>query len=289
VANLTLAPRTDATAPQAGGGARHYLMCPPRHFDVVYRINPWMHPQRPVDQPRAQRQWEELHAVLESLGHHVEVIDPQPGLPDMVFAANSGLVIGTRAVAAKMAKAERRGEEEHYRAWFRAHGVEDLHVAAHPNEGEGDFLLAGDRLLAGTGFRTTVAAHEEVARIFGVDVVTLHLVDPRWYHLDTALFALDDATIAYYPGAFSRESREVLQALHPGAVVATTHDALAFGLNSISDGRHVILSPQAEHLAADVEARGFVPVPVDMSELHRAGGSAKCCVLELHQPICMGP
>jgi N-dimethylarginine dimethylaminohydrolase len=263
---------------------RRYVMCPPRHFDVVYRINPWMHPRRRVDRARAERQWADLRAVLESLGHEIEVVEPQPGLPDMVFAANSALVIGNRAVAASMAVKQRRAEEPVYRSWLAARGL-DVHVASNPNEGEGDFVLVGRRLLAGTGFRTTPAAHKEVADVFGLEVDTLQLTDPRWYHLDTALFALDDENIAYYPDAFRSVSRRLIAEQFPDAVVATKDDALAFGLNSISDGHHVVVQHDAKHLAADLRDRGFEPIPVDMSELHRAGGSAKCCVLELHPAI----
>ena len=63
------------------------------------------------------------------------------------------------------------------------------------NEGEGDLLVAGppdDRvLLAGTGFRTDPRAHAEAAAVLGCPVLPLELVDPRFYHLDTALAVLD--------------------------------------------------------------------------------------------------
>jgi N-dimethylarginine dimethylaminohydrolase len=274
-----------ATATTTNRPARRYVMCAPRYFDVVYRINPWMHPRRPVDRARAEQQWGHLQATLESLGNEVEVVEPVAGLPDMVFAANSALVIGDRAVAARMASPQRRGEEQPYRSWLASHGIRDLHVSQHPNEGEGDFVLVGGRLLAGTGFRTTPDAHAETGEFFGLDVTTLHLIDPRWYHLDTALFALDDENIAYFPGAFREDSRRLLAERFPDAIVVTKDDALAFGCNAISDGRRVVLEERAERLARDLEARGYVPVPVDMTEFHRAGGSAKCCVLELHPPI----
>jgi N-dimethylarginine dimethylaminohydrolase len=278
-------PQEAVASTTADRPVRRYVMCAPRYFDVVYRINPWMHPRRPVDQARAQRQWAKLRRTLESLGNEVLVVDPVPGLPDMVFAANSALVIGDRAVAARMASPQRRGEEQPYQAWLASHGVRDLLVAEHPNEGEGDFVLVGGRLLGGTGFRTAPAAHAETAAFFGVEFDTLHLCDPRWYHLDTALFAVDDENIAYYPGAFREESRRLLEERFPDAIVVTEADALAFGCNAISDGRRVVLEERAERLAQDLDARGLTPVPVDMTEFHRAGGSAKCCVLELHPPI----
>jgi N-dimethylarginine dimethylaminohydrolase len=260
-------------------------MCPPKHFDVVYRINAWMHPNRTVDRGRATHQWTHLRRTLESLGNDVELVEPVEGLPDMVFAANSALVIGDRGIAANMAAPQRRGEEAPYRDWLATHGVRDLRVARRPNEGEGDFVLVQGRLLGGTGFRTTPSAHAETAEFFGIDVTTLRLLDPRWYHLDTALFALDDENVAYFPGAFHESSRGLLAEQFPDAVIVTLDDALAFGCNAISDGRRVVLEQRAARLASELRERGYETVPIDMTEFHRAGGSAKCCVLELHPAI----
>jgi N-dimethylarginine dimethylaminohydrolase len=106
-------------------------------------------------------------------------------------------------------------------------------------------------------------------------------VDPRFYHLDMALAPLDDTTIAYYPGAFSASSQAVLRQLFPGAVLATESDALAFGLNLVSDGRNVVLSGEAAALADRLAAAGYVPRLVELTELKKGGGSVKCCVAEL--------
>ncbi|MBW8705041.1 hypothetical protein MBT84_36140 [Streptomyces sp. MBT84] len=112
-------------------------------------------------------------------------------------------------------------------------------------------------------------------------MISLTLVDPYFYHLDTALFVLDDDNIAYYPEAFSPGSREVLARLYPDAVLATHDDAMAFGLNSVSDGRHVFIAPKAEALAARLTEHGYDPVPVDLSEFQKAGGGIKCCTQEI--------
>lgn len=260
---------------------RHYLMCPPVHFAVSYTINPWMDPSCPVDQALALRQWEELRRTYVDLGHRVEVIDPIAGLPDMVFAANGGLVVHGRALGARFTYAERQPEGPAYLRWLRGAGLTSVTEAVHVNEGEGDFLVVGDLVLAGTGFRTDPGAHAEVQEVCGVPVVSLQLVDPHYYHLDTALAVLDDGNVAYHPGAFSPGSRRVLQRLFPDAVLARPHDAAVLGLNAVSDGRHVVLASPATTLADQLRERGYVPVPVDLSELLKAGGGAKCCTLEL--------
>jgi N-dimethylarginine dimethylaminohydrolase len=259
---------------------RRYLMCEPRHFDVRYAINPWMHVGAEVDRALALAQWRRLADTYRDLGHTVETVEPVAGLPDMVFAANGALVLGGRVLGARFHAAERQPEAAVHQAWFKAAGF-DVREPESVCEGEGDLVPVGRFLLAGTGFRTSVAAHQEAQEFLGVPAITLRLVDPLFYHLDTALFALDDENIAYYPGAFSPGSREVLRRLFPEAVVATRDDAMAFGLNSVSDGRHIVIAPQATDLIEQLAGRGYVPVPVDMSELHKAGGGVKCCTQEV--------
>ena len=125
------------------------------------------------------------------------------------------------------------------------------------------------------------AVESRSARALVLPVVTLTLVDPRYYHLDTALCVLGPDEIAYFPGAFSPASQAVLRELYPNAIIATASDAAVLGLNAVSDGYHVVLPAEAVDLAAVLLARGYQPVPVQLSELRKAGGGPKCCTLEL--------
>ncbi|MCG6494433.1 dimethylargininase [Kitasatospora sp. A2-31] len=259
---------------------RHYLMCRPTHFTVDYSINPWMDPAKPTDGERAIAQWERLYALFLDLGHTVELIQPTPGLPDMVFAANGATVVDGTALVARFRHEQRADEAAAYVEWFRTRGYR-VQQAEFTNEGEGDYLLVGGHLLAGTGFRTDRRAHAEAERVLGRPVVTLELVDPRYYHLDTALSVLGDTEIMYYPAAFSPTSLRTLQELYPDAVLASAEDAAVFGLNAVSDGRRVVLPEAAVGLAEQLRARGFETIGIDLTELLKAGGSVKCCTLEL--------
>lgn len=259
---------------------RRYLMCRPEHFEVRYAINPWMRPGVPVDRERAIAQWEVLRRTYLDLGHRVDLIDPVPDLPDMVYAANGATVVGGTVLGARFRHPERAAEAVAYRAWFAAAGyrvVEPEFV----NEGEGDLLVVGDVVLAGHGFRTDPRAHAEAAVALGREVVALRLVDPRFYHLDTAVAVLDHATIAWLPEAFAPQAQEVLRTRFPDAVVADPADAAVLGLNAVCDGRNVVLPAQATGLAAALRERGYTPVPVDLSELLKGGGGPKCCTLEV--------
>lgn len=260
---------------------RQYLMCPPEYFDVRYSINPWMDPSKPVDTGLAMAQWERLRQTYLDLGHQVRLIEPVPGLPDMVFAANGATAIGNQVLVARFRYRQRVAEASAYRDWFSANGFEVIADPRFINEGQGDYLADGERLLAGTGFRTDRLSHHEAQELYGLPVVSLTLVDPCFYHLDTALAVLAAGQIMYYPEAFSIGSQQVLRRLYPDAILATRRDAEAFGLNAVSDGVNVVLPQVATGLIERLRERGYHPIGLDMSELHKSGGAVKCCTLEL--------
>jgi N-dimethylarginine dimethylaminohydrolase len=264
---------------------RTYLMCPPEYFRVEYAINPWMDTARPVDAELAGKQWERLRETLVELGHTVHVLAPDPALPDMVYAANGAFSVDGTVYGARFRYPQRSAEAELHHDWYRQRPEWRFVTPLETNEGEGDFAYLpaahGGIVLAGYGFRTEPAAHAEAQQALGRPVISLRLVDPRFYHLDTALAALDDSRVIYYPGAFSRASNQVLRQLFPDAVLVDEPDALAFGLNLVGDGRHVVLSAEASALAARLAVEGYVPVPVELGELKKGGGSVKCCVAEL--------
>jgi len=282
---MTVSPATEPTATPAHtervATRRHYLMCRPEHFAVTYAINPWMDPAAGADRDRAVAQWEALRAAYLGLGHEVSLIEPIEGLPDMVFAANGALVVDGRVYGARFTHPERAPEGPAYADWFRRAGFADVREPEFANEGEGDFLALDEVILAGTGFRTDSAAHREAAEFLGRRVVTLHLTDPRFYHLDTALFPLGGGNVAYYPDAFAPDSRRELARLFPDAIIAAEADAAVLGLNAVCDGRNVVINLEAVGLIRELECRGFTPVPVDLSELRKAGGGPKCCTLEI--------
>ncbi|MEV7828888.1 dimethylargininase [Microbacterium enclense] len=291
-ATPTATPASDvasATSTERVQQHRRYLMCRPEHFTVSYSINPWMEPSRPTDTNLALKQWQSLYDTYRQLGHDIELIDPVEGLPDMVYTANGGFVIDGVAYGPKFRFRERAAEAPAFIDWFAANGFE-VAEPVEVNEGEGDFLLVGDTILAGTGFRSTGDSHREVGEVFSREVVSLTLTDPRFYHLDTAIAVLDPvegpggvdkANIAYLPNAFDERSQAILRERYPDAIRVADSDGAVFGLNSASDGKNVIISPRAVGFEAQLRERGYTPVKVDLSELLLGGGGIKCCTLEL--------
>jgi N-dimethylarginine dimethylaminohydrolase len=270
---------------------RTYLLCPPEYFAVEYAINPWMDHAGPVDRELARVQWERLRAALVGLGHRVHVLAARPGLPDMVFAANGAFSVDGTVYGARFRYPQRLAEAAAHRAFYLSGTGWRFVEPTQTNEGEGDFVyLPGPGLvLAGHGYRTEPAAHAEAQEVLGRPVVSLRLVDPRFYHLDTALAVLDDDLVVYYPDAFAPGSQAVLRRLFPDALLATEADAVAFGLNLVSDGTNVLLSAEATGLAARLTGAGYRPWPLELTELKKAGGGVKCCVAELRGQPRGGP
>ena len=283
---MTTTAPSPAVLPERAALRRRYLMCRPDHYTVAYSINPWMRPQDPTDTGVALAQWRALHDAYVALGDEVELIDPLPGLPDMVYSANGGFTLDGVAYTARFTHPERQPEGPAYAEWFRANGFR-VHEAREVNEGEGDLLLVGEAILAGTGFRTSPESHAELAQVTGREVVSLRLVDPRFYHLDTALAVLDpegrDANIAWLPAAFDEPSRAELRRRYPDAVEVSEEDARWLGLNSISNGRDVVIASRATGFEASLRERGYSPIGVDLAELLLGGGGVKCCTLELRR------
>ena len=242
-------------------------MTRPTYFSVEYAINPWMDTGTPVDGERAVAQWQDLHDTYRRLGHTVDLVEPVPGLPDMVYAANAGLIINGAAIVARFKHAERADEATAYAAWMGGRAT----TGGHPPCQRGPGRSAGGRHDDPGGHRVShrPRAHDEVAAMTGMPVVSLELVDPRFYHLDTALTVLDDTTIAYYPPAFTARSRALLQQLFPDAIEVSSTDAYVLGLNAVSDGRHVVHPAQATGFAEQLYHAGFHPIGVDLPNCSR--------------------
>ena len=277
---ITEAPETTAAPTSSKATKPSVLMCRPEYFTVSYRINPWMHPEDPTDTSLALKQWNVLYETYQNLGFDVQLIEGLPGLPDMVYAANGGFVVDGIAYGAKFHYPERGPEGPAYMDWFREHGF-DVREPVETNEGEGDFLLVGDTILAASGFRSDTGSHQEIAAIYGREVVSLQLINPSYYHLDTALAVIDPTTIAYLTSAFDEPSLAILRERYPDAIIATEEDASILGLNSFSDGHNVVIAERATSFARDLADRGYNPIGVDLSELLLGGGGVKCCTLEL--------
>jgi N-dimethylarginine dimethylaminohydrolase len=267
-----------------------FLMCPPKLYDVNYVINPWMAGNvHASSRARATEQWQRLYEAVSQIAD-VQLIDPQPGSPDMVFTANAGLERNGIVVLSSFFHPERQGEEPHFRRWFREAGYTILDIPrSTPFEGEGDALFSSDgtRLWAGYGLRTVPASHQALRDAWHIEVTPLHLIDPRFYHLDTCFAPLEGGYAMYFPEAFDRASIEGIEAFYPPEkrIIVTADDALHFACNAININRTIILNEISRELSEHLESLGFHVVQVALGEFLKAGGAAKCLVMKLTPPL----
>jgi N-dimethylarginine dimethylaminohydrolase len=257
-------------------------MCPPDHYGIEYEINPWMNRSLAAVRELAFTQWRNLHATLVGLGVTVETLAPQPGLPDLVFTANAGLVVRDVFLSSRFKHAVRAKESPVFDAWFAAKGFTVEHLPEGMfHEGAGDALFCSDILFAGYRIRSDAVAHQWVAQRFGVRVLPLELVNPRFYHLDTCFCPLAPGEALYFSDAFDAYGRRVL-ATHVGTLIPVEEaEAHRFGCNAVVVGKTVVHNSRCPRMAEELAKRGYTPVEVELDEFLKAGGSAKCLTLRL--------
>jgi N-dimethylarginine dimethylaminohydrolase len=263
-----------------------YLMCPPEWYDVDYVINPWMagnlhQPSRDT----AFMQWKNLYQELQRIAD-VRLLHAREGSPDMVFVAHAALVQHGVAAVSSFTHPQRQTEEQHVRRWLEDAG---FLLWATPREtsfeGEGDALFDanGGHLWAAHGVRTCKISHRHVADAWHTQVTSLHLVDPRFYHLDLCFAPLSGGYLLYFPEAFDALSRGKIEALY-GAdkrIAVNELEATQFGCNVINIGRDILMGAVESNLAERLTEKSFDVTELQLSEFQRGGGSAKALALRL--------
>jgi len=296
---LVLAPKPGARAKNTSGASKptaHLMMSAPDFFEVSYRINPWMDPANwSVSADRLARDarngWADLKRTYESLGARIDVQTPERGLPDMVFTANSAVVLDRKVMLARFLCPERQGEELHNRAFFeaqRARGVVDTVVTPPPGlyfEGAGDAIWDRSRgvLWTGYGQRSSRDMQYALAETYGVPTVALELVDPHFYHLDTCFCVLPRGEILWFKSALAPASQALVEELagRDKLIDASEDDAHHLAVNSVSLGSDVVLCHASEGLRAQLRERGYRPHVVSLDSFNRSGGAAYCLTLRL--------
>jgi N-dimethylarginine dimethylaminohydrolase len=258
------------------------LMCEPTYYGIEYEINPWMSRSRGSTPERARQQWDELVATLRRLGVQVELLTPQPGLPDLVFTANAGLVFHQRFFSSRFRHEVRARETPHFDAWFAAHGFTVEHLPEGMYfEGAGDALFCGRTLFAGYRIRSDVRGHQHLAQAIGRQVLAVELVNPYFYHLDTCFCPLAPGEAIWHPPAFDSYGKKVIEANIPRLLPVNEAEAKRFGCNAVVVGKNVIVNTGCEELMAGLGSWGYQPSAVELDEFLKAGGSAKCLTLRL--------
>lgn len=255
---------------------KEVLMCRPLYYSISYTINPWMIPGS-ESKNLVQRQWEKLVGVYKQLGIKINLIDQKPNLPDMVFATDQGVIQGKKIFISNFRYKERQGERKPYLEWFKSNNyeVESLPKQAY-FEGNGECLFFQDVLLIGIGYRANMLTCRCFKQALNIEVIPLELINPYFYHLDTALFVLNNQTVFYYPEAFSKRSQKVLQKLVPNLIPLTDFEVRNFAANSVVTNHQVIVNRNLPPFRESLKKLGYTALEIDLSEFTKAGGAAHC-------------
>ncbi|OCQ98352.1 TIGR00300 family protein [Nostoc sp. MBR 210] len=267
-----------------------FLMCPPDHYDVDYVINPWMEGNiHKSSRDRAVEQWQGLYQILKEHAI-VDLVTPQKGWPDLVFTANAGLVLGENVVLSRFLHKERQGEEPYFKQWFEENGYQVYELPKDlPFEGAGDALLdrEGRWLWAGYGFRSELDSHPYLAKWLDIEVLSLRLIDERFYHLDTCFCPLANGYLLYYPGAFDSYSNRLIEmrVAAEKRIALAEADAVNFACNAVNVESIVIMNKASEALKSRLAEVGFRVLETPLTEFLKAGGAAKCLTLRVTEPV----
>ncbi len=260
------------------------LQCPPDHYGVEYEINPWMSRARGPEIALAQQQWKQLYDKLASLETDIHLIKPVKGLPDMVFTANAGLAIGNKFIPSNFRHQERAGEARLFADYMGELGYEiDWLPENLYFEGEGDALFAGDALFCGYKFRSDIQSHRAVADMLGCLVISVELVDPRFYHLDTCFCPLPDGSAVWFPAAFDEYGQRAIREHVPELVDVIEEEAAHFSCNAVVLQKNIVLPEGAPKLCEQLRDRGYTPHALPMTEFLKAGGACKCLTMFMPQ------
>lgn len=253
-------------------------------------INPWMEGNiHKSSRDRAVEQWQGLFHILKDQAI-VDLVTPQSGWPDMVFTANAGLVLSDTVVLSRFFHKERQGEEPYFKEWFSAQGytVHELPKDL-PFEGAGDALLdrEGRWLWAGYGFRSELDSHPYLAKWLDIEVLSLRLMDERFYHLDTCFCPLNDGYLLYYPPAFDAYSNRLIEmrVAESKRIPISEPDAINFACNAVNIDRTIVINRASDELKQHLHSVGFDLQETPLTEFLKAGGAAKCLTLRVTEPV----
>jgi len=260
--------------------ARRLLLCPPDYYGIEYEINPWMNRSHEAVPALAREQWTRLRETLLSLRCHVELVAPQPKLPDMVFTANAGLVAGKKFISSNFRFSERNGEEKHFNRWFEEQGYETFRLPEHLYfEGEGDALFCGEVLFCGYRFRSDIRSHQKIGELLQCLVISVELVQDRFYHLDTCFCPLPGNAAIWHPPAFDEYAQRAIRHHVKDLIEVAPEEAAHFACNAVVIGSDIVLADNSPKLCGGLRDRGYRTHELAMSEYIKAGGACKCLTL----------
>lgn len=271
------------------------------YFADDEKINPY-YSDSAIDVEKAKAEHSEIVNCFKKANIEIVQVEPPKDCQDGVYTANWAVTYKGKAIMSRLPKA-RQNEEPYAAKILKNLGFEIINIPENLLfSGQGDSLICGKYLFAGSGYRSDKPAQEFVAKTFGLELVQLHALpqldkngepyinpatnhaDSFYYDLDLALSIISDDCIAYCPAAFDEESQKKLKQLPIDKIIVSEQEAReGFACNLVSTRKTVIMSNKAPNLKAEIEKRGLTCLTPNVSELKKGGGYIRCISLALNQ------
>ena len=276
------------------------LMCTPDYFEVVDIKNPYMKENlNNTNKEKARQQWNSLKnvyltLVAQNVLQQCLQLKGTEGCEDMVFAANQSFPWlsddGKKLVVlSKMRHPSRLKEVKYFEEFYKKNGYQTLELKnTKLFEGMGDTIPhPGKKLLyGGFGHRTEAKAYDEITQLLDVNIITLELINEKYYHLDTCFLPLGENTVLVCKSAFSKEAFSLIEKMFKNVIVAPENETEQFALNAhviVADKRkYAIIQKGLSATNAILQSEGFQVVETDTSEYMKSGGSVFCMKMMIY-------
>jgi len=142
-------------------------------------------------------------------------------------------------------------------------------------------------LWAGYGFRSELDSHPYIAKWLDIEVLSLRLIDERFYHLDTCFCPLSEGYLLYYPPAFDFYSNRLIEMRVPAykRIVVEEPDAVNFACNAVNINSAIVMNKVSDSLKQRLADVSFQVIETPLTEFLKAGGAAKCLTLRVTEPV----
>jgi dimethylargininase len=213
--------------------------------------------------------------ALEECGLQVTALDADENYPDSVFIEDTAVVTVQCAILARPGADSRRGE---------VHGVEEVLSGRYENieriydpgtlDG-GDVLQVGDHFYIGLASRTNLEGARQLSEILREYGYGVSLVESRDYlHLKSGVSYLgDDVLVVAGELATNGEFGEF------DKIVA--HSQEEYSANCIRVNDYVLVPAGFERTKAQIAARGYEIIELEMFEFRKVDGGLSCLSLRL--------
>lgn len=262
---------------------KRILLCPPDFYDIEYEINPWMHKDNDVVSSKAHEEYEQIKKIFLELGAEIHEIKQVKGLPDMVYTANCGEVVGNTFIVAKFRYKERQGESAAFQEYFEKEF--GFKTVALPEgvyfEGQGDLLNDGTRYFFGWGKRSSREAKEHLETRLNAPVFAFETINPYYYHLDTCFAPLSEEIVMINQRSFNPEDLALIHTLFPTVIETSEEDNKVLACNLVHIGKNIVVNDNiTDALKRTLKSHGYTVHGVETAEYIKGGGSAKCISFE---------